>query len=321
VSRRKPPVTVVVTVYNRAPYLASSLASVLASRFEDFELLVLDNCSTDGSWEIAQDFARRDPRVRVVQNERNLGQFGNRNRVLELVETRLFKFHDSDDLLYPHGLETLYRCLEQAPTADLALSGGWAWEGGPCPMVLSPREAYRREYLGRGLFYCGPASALFKTESFRFVGGFEDHGAASDYLFWLRVCRTLTVALAPADLFWYRIHPNQEYASPAAAESYARAQAEGWKALFAPDCPLQGEDKEQARRNQAFGLAKHTWRDLKAGRFGLARLRLAEARFGWRDAWTYLRRQKRDAFAGTPRDADGEFLLPPWFKPEGPEAP
>lgn len=311
---RRPPITVVVTVFNRAPYLAASLDSVLASSFGDFELLVLDNCSTDGSLEIAHEVASRDPRVRVLRNETNLGQFGNRNRVLELVETKYFKYHDSDDLLYPHGLETLYRCLTQAPAADLALSCGWAWEGGPCPMVLPPRECYRREFLGRGMFFCGPASALFKTASFRFVGGFEDHGAASDYRFWLRVCRTLTVALAPADLFWYRIHPDQEYWSPAAAESYARAHAAGWRALFVPDNPLSPEEKEQARRNHAFSLAKHTARDLRGGRLGLARLRLSAAGFTLGDALRYLRRPQRDPFAGTPRDDAGEFTMPPWFR-------
>lgn len=316
--KSKPPITVVVTVYNRAPYLAASLDSVLASSFGDFELLVLDNRSTDGSYEIARDYEGRDPRVRVVQNDTNLGQFGNRNRVLELVQTRFFKYHDSDDLLYPHGLDTWYRCLTAAPDADLALSCGWAWEGGPCPMVLKPRDAYRREFLGRGMFFCGPASALFKTESFRFVGGFEDRGAASDYLFWLRVCRVLTVALAPADLFWYRIHATQEYWNPAAAESYARAHAEGWKALFSPDCPLEGEEREQARRNHAFSLAKHTWRDLRARRFRLAQLRLSAAGFTPTDAFHYLRRQKRDPMAGTPRDEAGEFLIPGWFKKEEP---
>jgi glycosyltransferase involved in cell wall biosynthesis len=314
----KPPLTVVVTVYNRAPYLAASLDSVLASGFGDFELLVLDNRSTDGSLDIARDYQGRDSRVRLIQNETNLGQFGNRNRVLELVETKYFKYHDSDDLLYPHGLGTFLRCLQAAPEADFALSSGWAWEGGPAPMVLKPRDAYRREFLGRGMFFCGPASALFKTESFRFVGGFEDRGAASDYLFWLRVCRVLTVALAPADLFWYRIHPSQEYWSPAAAESYARAHAEGWKALFRPDCPLTGDEREQARRNQAHGLAKHTWRDLRARRFHLARLRLAEAGFTLADAVRYLRRQKRDPYAGTPRDEAGEFLIPSGFRRTGP---
>lgn len=314
----KPPITVVVTVYNRAPYLAASLDSVLASRFGDFALLVLDNRSTDGSFDIARDYERLDPRVRVIQNETNLGQFGNRNRVLELVDTKYFKYHDSDDLLYPHGLETFYRCLTSVPEADFALSCGWAWEGGPSPMVLKPRDAYRREFLGRGLFHCGPASALFKTASFRFLGGIEDCGAASDYLFWLRACRTLTVALAPADLFWYRIHSTQEYWSPAAAESYARAHALGWKSLFLPDCPLAGPEREQARRNCAFGLAKHTWRDLRARRFHLARLRLGAAGFTLADAFRYLRRQRREAFAGSPRDEAGEFLIPGWFKRAGP---
>ena len=76
----RPAVSVLMTAYNRENYIAESIDSVLAQRFGDFELIITDNQSTDGTVEIARRYERLDPRVRVVVNERNLGQFGNRNR-------------------------------------------------------------------------------------------------------------------------------------------------------------------------------------------------------------------------------------------------
>ncbi|HEX2223730.1 MAG TPA: hypothetical protein VHN15_05970, partial [Thermoanaerobaculia bacterium] len=156
----------------------------------------------------------------------------------------------------------------------------------------------------------------------RALGGFEERGAASDYVFWLRACRTVTVLLAPADLFWYRIHSGQELQSPASAASYARADGEVWRALQAPDCPLSGEELEQARRNWAWVLFRHIRRDLRAGRRELAWLRLRHGGLSLRDWLRYLRRPRRDPQAGTPLDAEGEFLVPDWshFDPRPGEA-
>ena len=84
-----PLVSVLMTAYNRERYIAAALDSVLAQSFGDFELLVVDDCSTDATAAIARAYERRDSRVRVVVNERNLGQFGNRNVAVETPQIRL----------------------------------------------------------------------------------------------------------------------------------------------------------------------------------------------------------------------------------------
>jgi glycosyltransferase involved in cell wall biosynthesis len=307
-----PRISVLVTSYNREDTLAASIESVLASTCGDFELLVVDNCSSDNTVAIAEGYARRDRRVRVHVNEANLGQFGNRNRAAALARAPFLKYHDSDDLMYPHCLATMLGPLQAEPRAGFALSSGMAWPGGPCPMLLTPRLAYEREFLGLGLFHCGPAGALFRAEVFRALGAWVDRGAASDYLFWLAACRRVNVLLLPGDLFWYRIHAAQELQSAAAAESYARSHGEAWRALLAADCPLAGADLAQARRNYTWTLAKLTWRDARAGRWRLARLRLAHAGLGTGDWLRYLRRPRRHLQTGTPLDADGRFLVPDW---------
>ena len=144
---RAPTVSVLMTSYNREDHIAEAIESVLAQWYEDFELLVVDNCSTDRSAEIAHEYAARDPRVRVHVNERNLGQFGNRNRAAELARGQLMKYHDSDDLMYPHCLAVMVPPLLNEPRAGLGLSMSHDFAGGPCPMLLTPRMMYQREFL------------------------------------------------------------------------------------------------------------------------------------------------------------------------------
>ena len=141
-------------------------------------------------------------------------------------------------------------------------------------MLLTPRMAYQREFFGEGLFFCGPAGALFRAEVFRALGGFSDEGVASDHLFWMRACKTASVLLMPADLFWYRLHPAQEFQSAKGQREYARVPGLVWRALQEPDCPLTPDEREQAKRNRAYHVARRTFEDLRRGR---CRLRVEPA--------------------------------------------
>jgi hypothetical protein len=308
--------TVVITSFNREKYIGPAIESVLGSRFRDFVLLVADDASSDGTADIARSFMTRDPRVRLVVNERNLGQFQNRNRAIELVDTAYMKYHDSDDLMYPYCLDTMMRLLQDAPEAGFALSAGWAWPGGPCPMLLTPRMSYQREFLGQGMFYCGPSGALFRTDVLRRLGGFPDRGVASDYCFWLKACASTTVVLAPADLFWYRMHPQQEFQSERAARDYAIGQGDGWRALQSNECPLEGNELARAKRSYAFRLLRSSWRDIRAGRLGLAKLRLSSAGIRLSDLLKYPPMRIQDVRAGSPVGPDGDFVVPLWLRGE-----
>jgi hypothetical protein len=300
--------------YNRARWIGAAIESALAQTFEDFEVLIVDDRSTDGTLEIAREYARRDGRIRVIPNDVNLGQFGNRNRAAGLARGRFLKYHDSDDLMYPHCLDVMLAGLAAAPAAGFALSIGWFWPGGPCPMLLTPRMCYQREFLGMGMFNAGPSGALFRAEVFAQLGGFPELGVGSDHIFWLRACARTSVVLVPADLFWYRVHPEQEFHSPSAARDYTLLAGEAWRALSSADCPLDGAELEQARRNLVWGIAKQTWRDLRVGRFGLASARLRQAGLTWKDWLRYCRRARRSLQAGTPLDERGEFIIPEWCR-------
>jgi glycosyltransferase involved in cell wall biosynthesis len=296
-----PLVSVLLTVYNRERYLAESIDSVLAQSFADFELIVVDDCSTDRSLEIAREYERRDKRIRVIANDRNYGQFPNRNRAASFATAPLFKFHDSDDVMYPHCLAVMVAAMEKETRAGFGLSNGRAWPGGPVPMLLTPRQAYQREFLGFGLFMCGPSGAMFPTATFRDLGGFEDFGTPSDTIFWIDACKRYPVLLLPGDLFYYREHSGQAFRAADVARQYAKVQTHMWNALRDPDCPLDSAERTIARRNLAFSTAKTVWRALRSGDIGLAWHRAVASGLTPIDWIRYLRVPRRSVLAGIAR--------------------
>ena len=295
-----PLVSVLLTSYNREAFIAESIESVLAQTFTDFELIVSDDGSTDGTAGIACEFARRDARVRVSVNERNLGDYPNRKRAACLARGQFLKYHDSDDVMYRHCLEVMVGALLAEPRAAVALSASHAWSGGKCPMLLTPSLAYEREYLGTGLFQLGPGAALFRADAFRELGGFPEVQHCSDQLFWIHALTRVNVLLVPGDLFYYRIHPGQEIVKRTNELAQSKAVAEAWHVLNSDRCPLRGGTLDQARRNFAFTRAREIYRSLKGRRFASAATAFRHAGLSASDWVRYLRPPRRSASAGTP---------------------
>lgn len=103
----KPLVSVIVPVYNSSGYLKQCLESILGQCEPDIELIVVDDCSTDGSLDIARWFSERDSRVVVVANEENIGQGLSRNKGIELSRGKFIAFVDSDDTIDSRMYEIL----------------------------------------------------------------------------------------------------------------------------------------------------------------------------------------------------------------------
>ncbi|MGE0039631.1 MAG: glycosyltransferase family 2 protein [Vicinamibacterales bacterium] len=312
---RAPAVSVLMTACNREAFVAPAIESVLVQRFTDLELVIVDDASADGTAAIAEAYAARDSRVRVVRNRVNLGDYPNRNHAATLARGRFLRYHDAGDVMYPHCLEVLVRLLDGEPRAACAISTSRGWPGGAAPMLLSPRQAYQREFLGYGLFMAGPGSALFRTDWFRAAGGFPESGPGSGYRFWLQACARSHVLLAPADLSWHRAHAGQERVGPDARRTCASLAGAVWAALASDACPLDPREREQARVSAAWTVARRAWRDLRTGRAAEAWHGVRESGLSAADWGRYLRRPRRSALAGTPLDADGEYLVPAWLRP------
>ena len=196
--------------------------------------------------------------------------------------------------------------LDAEPRAAFALSAAGYWPGGQCPMLLTPKLAYEREYLGSGLFHLGPSAAMFRTQAFRDLGGFPTAGVASDYLFWLKACTLVDVLLVPGNLFYYRVHAGQELASPGALQNYAASGSAAWRMLNSAACPLSGEALETAKRNFVFSQGRGIFRHLKGRRFQSAATVFTHTGLSIADWVSYLRPPRRTAAAGTPSTEAGD---------------
>ncbi len=112
--------TIGVPVYNGERFLAALLENLTAQTFRDFEIVISDNASTDGTARICHEWARRDPRIRYHRNARNIGACANFNRVFEIGDAPLFKWAAVDDTYGPSYLESCVRLLDENPDAVLA---------------------------------------------------------------------------------------------------------------------------------------------------------------------------------------------------------
>src|SRR5262249_33791547 len=115
-----PKLSIGLPVYNGEKFLAQALDSLLAQSFRDFEIVISDNASNDRTPEICRSYALRDPRVRYVRNQRNLGAVANFNRVFELSTAPLFKWAAHDDVHREAYLESCIRLLDGNPDVVLA---------------------------------------------------------------------------------------------------------------------------------------------------------------------------------------------------------
>src|SRR5262249_33219798 len=117
-----PRISVGLPVYNGANHVAEAIESVRAQTYQDFELIICDNASTDRTGEICRAIAAVDPRIRYYLNPENLGASGNFRRTFELARGEFFNWLSHDDIVAPTYLERCVDILEQSPSIVLCFS-------------------------------------------------------------------------------------------------------------------------------------------------------------------------------------------------------
>src|SRR5690349_16573876 len=117
-----PDVSVIVPSYNHSVFLRDSIESVLAQTFNDWELVIVDDVSSDDSVEVARSY--QDPRIRVVVNESNLGTYATLNQALDLAEGNLVGVLNSDDFWAPTKLESQVEAMAEVPEASFSYTYG-----------------------------------------------------------------------------------------------------------------------------------------------------------------------------------------------------
>ncbi len=166
-SQSPPLVSIVTPMYNNVEYVAECIESVRAQTYEHWDYVIVNNCSTDGSAEIARKFAEVDLRIRVLDNETFLPALANHNRTLRQISpaSKYCKMVFSDDWLFAHCLEEMVALAEAHPSVGIVGAYGLQglevkWAGLPYPSIrFDGREVCRRLFL-EDIYVFGSAHAL-----------------------------------------------------------------------------------------------------------------------------------------------------------------
>jgi glycosyltransferase involved in cell wall biosynthesis len=207
----QPLVSVLMTVYNREKYIAEAIESVLASSYFNFELIIVDDRSTDKSLDIARNFEKKDERIKVYVNEKNLGDYPNRKKAAAYANGKYLKYLDSDDLIYWYGLQVMVEAMEKYPEAGIGMSSANYSHNGIYPVNIQSMDAIHHHFFKRGFLYSGPTGTIYNKEFLNKIGGFNaEYQVAADFEFNIRAALNAPVVLFQQDLFWWRTHEEQE---------------------------------------------------------------------------------------------------------------
>lgn len=194
-------VSIVMPMYNTAEYVGASIRAVLAQTYTNWELLIVDDCSTDGSLEAAAAFS--DDRIRLLQNPHNSGAAVSRNLALREARGRWIAFLDSDDLWMPEKLEKQIRFMETngysfsyTDYEEIDMDGNQT-----DVRVTGPKRITRT-----GMFnYCWPGclTVMYDRNAVGLIQ-IADIKKNNDYAMWLKVCTKADCYLLGECLAQYR---------------------------------------------------------------------------------------------------------------------
>lgn len=260
---KMPLVSVLMTSYNREKYIKDAVESVLASSYTNFELIIVDDGSKDATVEIARGYAARDPRVKVFINEKNLGDYPNRNRAASHASGKYIKYVDSDDMIYPYSLEAFVGFMEQDPEAAMGICYKRSLPHQPFPLVLPPSESLRYHFFKDGFLDCGPTGTIIRREAFEKLGGFSGKRMIGDLEFGIMTARQYKVMMLPPGLIFWRVHEGQEFVIgvqnnmyDSMYESVLREQFEGMPAEVLTPEETAGIFRQLSRTGRVQGMKR-----------------------------------------------------------------
>ncbi len=244
----QPLFTVATITYNSSKWVRETIESVLSSRYADFEYIISDDCSTDDTWKIISEY--KDPRIRAWKNESNIGEYPNRQKVLERATGKYILYIDGDDILYKGTLRNYAEYLEYFPDAD----GVWGipyHNRAIFPYLYRPLEMTRLVYLGScNIPYIGFSESLFRIEAVNALGGIPLDYTTGDTCLKKKFCCRYNVLVVPMGNAYWRVRENQ-------ASDKIRSGLTGFlenyrtdkELLFSNDILLKGDELILARNN------------------------------------------------------------------------
>jgi len=209
--QKSPAITVLLPVYNAYKYVAIAIESILNQTFTDFEFLILDDCSSDRSWEIIQNYQKMDNRIIAIQNDVNLGGCNNLNKGLKLSKGKYIAGIDNDDWFYPDKLEKQFNFMESHPEVGIV--------GGVMEIINSNGKVIgKRRYnltddeIRKKIFRYSPFAhplIMIRKSILDKVGYYNDaYAPADDYDLYFRIGKVSKFANLPDVILKYRVVPG-----------------------------------------------------------------------------------------------------------------
>ena len=264
----KPLVSILMTAYNRQEFIGDAIESVLASSYQNFELIIVDDVSNDNTVKIAKSFATSDSRVNVYINKKNLGDYNNRNEAASYAVGKYLKYLDSDDTIYPWGIDAMVYCMEQFPDAAFGLMSQDYHSNRSFPFCLSPKQDDSDFYFRGNLIGMGPTGAIIRKEAFEEINGFSGAQYIGDTEMWYKLAAKWPLVCMPPHLVWWREHEQQQIKGEIKNNKIkSRRYQLTVDTLLHPDCPLNRADREMALRNVKNLCARNLFIGLIKGRF------------------------------------------------------
>jgi len=199
--------SVLLPVYNGGDYLPAAIDSILGQDESDFEFLIIDDCSSDGSADVVRRYASADARVRVLFHPQNLGLSATLNEGLREARAELVVRMDQDDLALPQRISTQVRFMREHP--DVAVAGSFVYHMGREPrydrLVQLPveHEEIVRTLLVKNCIY--HPSVVLRRDAILALGGYRaEFKNSEDYDLWLRAGKAYRLANIPSPLLRYR---------------------------------------------------------------------------------------------------------------------
>jgi glycosyltransferase involved in cell wall biosynthesis len=201
-----PQISVVMPVHNALPFLNESIRSILEQTLVDFEFVILDDASTDGSLELLRDWSRRDARICLHESTKRLGLSGSSNAVVAKAQAPIVARMDADDIAHADRLKRQWDII--GSQKDIAVVGTLCNGIDAIGHVVRPRDRWR--LLRRSPYIPFPhGSAMFRRDVFDAVGGYDERAVGGeDQDLFLRMAAKGRVVTLPDILYSYRYHSS-----------------------------------------------------------------------------------------------------------------
>ena len=212
---QKPKVSVIIPTYNRASLLRRSIQSVLNQTFQDFEIIVVDDCSTDNTEQVVKNFQEKDKRIRYIKHKENKGGAAARNSGIKASKGEFIGLLDDDDEWLPKKLEKQikkFQLLKQSENVGVVYSGYFLVTDRTKKKISQIVPTLRGNVFNKLLSQCilGSPTPLIKKICFDKVGVFDETlPSCQDWDMWIRIAKYYSFDFVPDALAMHHIHGSQ----------------------------------------------------------------------------------------------------------------